>query len=159
VPSQQAARAADSRQTLDQKHKLGSQTCICCWCGWCCCRHPHIVELREMFLTPLHLAAVSEYVDGEDLQMFLANTGGRCVLWQYSTAIVAFAVCLLLIRRWRGPADVSVQHRRQVCVVAIVVSNSWCTRMQWCRWARTDHIARGLQNHRQISLFLGPYLP
>jgi hypothetical protein len=43
----------------------------------CCCRHPHIVELRDVFLTPLHLAAVSEYVDGEDLQMFLANTGGR----------------------------------------------------------------------------------
>eukprot|EP00882_Tetradesmus_deserticola_P004252 GHRQ01004492.1.p1 GENE.GHRQ01004492.1~~GHRQ01004492.1.p1 ORF type:complete len:276 (+),score=89.28 GHRQ01004492.1:313-1140(+) len=41
------------------------------------CRHPHIVELRDVFLTPLHLAAVTEYVDGEDLQLFLANTGGR----------------------------------------------------------------------------------
>jgi hypothetical protein len=36
---------------------------------------------------------------GEDLQMFLAKTGGRCVLWQYFTAIVASAACLLLIRR------------------------------------------------------------
>lgn len=45
----------------------------------CCCgtRHPHIVELRDVFLTPLHLAAVTEHVDGEDLQTFLANTGGR----------------------------------------------------------------------------------
>ncbi|WIA34830.1 hypothetical protein OEZ86_013128 [Tetradesmus obliquus] len=41
------------------------------------CRHPHIVELRDVFLTPLHLAAVCEFVDGEDLQLFLANTGGR----------------------------------------------------------------------------------
>lgn len=40
-------------------------------------RHPHIVELRAVFLTPLHLAAVMEYVDGEDLQAFLGNTGGR----------------------------------------------------------------------------------
>jgi serine/threonine-protein kinase SRK2 len=41
------------------------------------CHHPHIVELRDVFLTPLHLAAVHEYVEGEDLQTFLSNTGGR----------------------------------------------------------------------------------
>lgn len=41
------------------------------------CHHPHIVELRDVFLTPTHLAAVAEYVEGEDLQTFLANTGGR----------------------------------------------------------------------------------
>lgn len=41
------------------------------------CHHPHIVELKEVFLTPTHLAAVSEYVEGEDLQTFLGNTGGR----------------------------------------------------------------------------------
>jgi serine/threonine-protein kinase SRK2 len=42
-------------------------------------RHPHIVEFREAFLTPLHLAVVMEFVEGENLQQFLANTGGRCV--------------------------------------------------------------------------------
>lgn len=41
------------------------------------CHHPHIVELRDVFLTPHHLAAVMEYVEGEDLQTFLTNTGGR----------------------------------------------------------------------------------
>lgn len=41
------------------------------------CHHPHIVELRDVFLTPTHLAAVAEYVEGEDLQTFLNNTGGR----------------------------------------------------------------------------------
>ncbi|KAI8473311.1 MAG: serine carboxypeptidase S28-domain-containing protein [Monoraphidium minutum] len=40
-------------------------------------RHPHIVEFREVFLTPSHLGVVMEYVDGENLQQFLANTGGR----------------------------------------------------------------------------------
>lgn len=40
-------------------------------------RHPHIVEFREVILTPLYLGVVMEYVDGEDLQQFLANTGGR----------------------------------------------------------------------------------
>jgi serine/threonine protein kinase len=43
------------------------------------CGHPHITELRDAFLTPSHLAAVREHVEGEDLQAFLANTGGRCV--------------------------------------------------------------------------------
>lgn len=41
------------------------------------CHHPHIVELKDVFLTPTHLAAVLEYVEGEDLQTFLSNTGGR----------------------------------------------------------------------------------
>eukprot|EP00878_Enallax_costatus_P009364 GHUV01009786.1.p1 GENE.GHUV01009786.1~~GHUV01009786.1.p1 ORF type:complete len:276 (+),score=76.04 GHUV01009786.1:568-1395(+) len=41
------------------------------------CRHPHIVELREVFLTPLHLAAVMEHVEGQNLQDFLAVQGGR----------------------------------------------------------------------------------
>ncbi|GBF97768.1 sulfur stress regulator [Raphidocelis subcapitata] len=40
-------------------------------------RHPHIVEFREVFLTPSHLCVVMEYVEGENLQQFLANTGGR----------------------------------------------------------------------------------
>ncbi|KIY95352.1 hypothetical protein MNEG_12611 [Monoraphidium neglectum] len=40
-------------------------------------RHPHIVEFREVFLTSSHLAVVMEYVEGENLQQFLANTGGR----------------------------------------------------------------------------------
>ena len=32
------------------------------------CHHPHIVELKDVFLTPTHLAAVLEYVEGENLQ-------------------------------------------------------------------------------------------
>jgi hypothetical protein len=31
----------------------------------------------QVFITPLYLAAVMEHVDGEDLQTFLTNTGGR----------------------------------------------------------------------------------
>ncbi|KAI8477398.1 MAG: kinase-like domain-containing protein, partial [Monoraphidium minutum] len=39
--------------------------------------HPHIVEFREVFLTPSHLCVVMEYVEGENLHQFLTNTGGR----------------------------------------------------------------------------------
>jgi serine/threonine-protein kinase SRK2 len=40
--------------------------------------HPHVLGFREAFLSPTHLAVVVEYVEGgEDLQSFLANTGGR----------------------------------------------------------------------------------
>lgn len=46
------------------------------------CRHPHIVELKEVFLTPIHLAAVMEHVDGLNLQDFLTAQGGRWVLYQ-----------------------------------------------------------------------------
>jgi len=42
-----------------------------------CSRHPHIVEFKEVFLTPSHLGVVMEAVEGEDLQSFLVNTGGR----------------------------------------------------------------------------------
>lgn len=31
--------------------------------------HPHIVELREILLTQQHLAIVTEYVDGETLEV------------------------------------------------------------------------------------------
>lgn len=41
-------------------------------------RHPHVVGFREAFLAPTHLCVAMEYVErGEDLQTFLANTGGR----------------------------------------------------------------------------------
>jgi serine/threonine-protein kinase SRK2 len=41
-------------------------------------RHPHVVGFREAFLSPTHLCVAMEYVErGEDLQTFLANTGGR----------------------------------------------------------------------------------
>lgn len=43
------------------------------------CHHPHIVELKEVFLTPVYLAAVMEHVEGQDLQEFLSVTGGRWV--------------------------------------------------------------------------------
>jgi hypothetical protein len=45
--------------------------------GLAAARHPHIVDWRGAFLTPTHLGLVTEYVDGEDLQVFLSNTGGR----------------------------------------------------------------------------------
>ncbi len=34
-------------------------------------KHPHIVEFKEVFVTPRYLAEVLEYVEGETLQVFL----------------------------------------------------------------------------------------
>jgi serine/threonine protein kinase len=42
-----------------------------------CPSPPHPVP-AQVFLTPTHLCVVMEYVEGENLQQFLANTGGRC---------------------------------------------------------------------------------
>ncbi|GIL83612.1 hypothetical protein Vretifemale_12281 [Volvox reticuliferus] len=39
-------------------------------------KHPHIVGLLDCFLTPKYLAIVMEYVDGENLQVFLEKAGG-----------------------------------------------------------------------------------
>lgn len=50
--------------------------------------HPHIVELREIFLTQQHLAIVTEYVDGETLEVSHASAQQLLVpcttntLWQ-----------------------------------------------------------------------------
>ena len=41
--------------------------------------HPHIVEFREAFLLPKHLAIVLEYVEGETLELFLERVGGRVI--------------------------------------------------------------------------------
>lgn len=47
-----------------------------------CMRHGRALwlacpETKQVFLTPSHLCVVMEYVEGENLQQFLANTGGR----------------------------------------------------------------------------------
>ena len=41
--------------------------------------HPHIVEFKEAFLLPRHLAIVMEYVEGETLELFLERVGGHCI--------------------------------------------------------------------------------
>lgn len=43
------------------------------------CLHPHIVEFREAFILPNHLAIVLEYVEGETLELFLERIGGRMI--------------------------------------------------------------------------------
>lgn len=40
------------------------------------CKHPHIVEFYEVFLTPRYLGIVMEYIDGADLQAYLMRQGG-----------------------------------------------------------------------------------
>ncbi|KAG2440772.1 hypothetical protein HXX76_003628 [Chlamydomonas incerta] len=42
-------------------------------------KHPHIVSLLDVFLTPRHMAIVMEYVDGENLQVFTEKAGG-CII-------------------------------------------------------------------------------
>lgn len=70
------------------------------------CRHPHIVALKEVFLTPMHLAAVMEHVEGENLQAFLNNTGGRCVdlhvLLLCMLVMVLVCIALLWISLLKG---------------------------------------------------------
>ncbi|GLC56192.1 hypothetical protein PLESTB_001078300 [Pleodorina starrii] len=41
------------------------------------CKHPHIVEFHEVFLTPSYLAVVMEYVNGTNLQHYLEAAGGK----------------------------------------------------------------------------------
>ncbi|GLI61186.1 hypothetical protein VaNZ11_003478, partial [Volvox africanus] len=41
------------------------------------CKHPHIVEFHEVFLTPSYLAVVMEYVNGTNLQHYLEGAGGK----------------------------------------------------------------------------------
>ncbi len=36
-----------------------------------CCMHPNIIQFQEVFLTPDHLAIVSEYAPGGDLVDFI----------------------------------------------------------------------------------------
>lgn len=44
-----------------------------------CAMHPHIVECKDSFLLPTHLAIVMEYVEGETLESFIERVGGRCI--------------------------------------------------------------------------------
>lgn len=41
------------------------------------CKHPHIVEFYEVFLTPSYLGVVMEYVNGTNLQQYLEMAGGK----------------------------------------------------------------------------------
>eukprot|EP00798_Chlamydomonas_sp_ICE-L_P016247 gene16247-22422_t len=41
--------------------------------------HPHVVELKEVFLTQYYLAQAVEYVEGETLQGFLEKVGGKVI--------------------------------------------------------------------------------
>ena len=60
------------------------------------CKHPHIVEFYEVFLTPRYLGIVMEYIDGLDLQAYVIKQGGcltedvaRFVFQQVRTNVVS----------------------------------------------------------------------
>ncbi|GLC42118.1 hypothetical protein PLESTM_001293300 [Pleodorina starrii] len=60
-------------------------------------KHPHIVGLLDCFLTPRYLAIVMEYVDGENLQVFVEKAGG-CIIeslarFLFQQLIIAMDFC------------------------------------------------------------------
>ncbi|KXZ49463.1 hypothetical protein GPECTOR_21g689 [Gonium pectorale] len=61
------------------------------------CKHPHIVEFHEVFLTPSYLAVVMEYVSGTNLQHYLESAGGKLpedvVRFIFQQLIIAVDFC------------------------------------------------------------------
>lgn len=66
-----------------------------------CCMHPNIIQLHEVFLTPEHLAIVSELAPGGDLVDYIErhSMSHDCALketearWLFQQVIVAVDYC------------------------------------------------------------------
>ncbi|KAG2496746.1 hypothetical protein HYH03_005155 [Edaphochlamys debaryana] len=72
------------------------------------CKHPHIVSLQDVFLTPRHLAIVLEYVDGENLQVFMEKAGG-CVIEQLARFLFQQLVIALDFCHRRGKVNRAIR--------------------------------------------------
>lgn len=56
---------------------------VICHSNFC---HPHVIQFKEIFLTPTHLAIAMEYAPGGDMFQFVKRSSGLKVLATYLTA-------------------------------------------------------------------------
>ena len=52
---------------------------VICHSNFC---HPHVIQFKEIFLTPTHLAIAMEYAPGGDMFQFVKRSSGLKVLIQ-----------------------------------------------------------------------------
>ena len=61
---------------------------VICHSNFC---HPHVIQFKEIFLTPTHLAIAMEYAPGGDMFQFVKRSSGLKVLISTLTAALRVA--------------------------------------------------------------------
>jgi hypothetical protein len=70
--------------------------------------HPHIVQFKELFLTPAHLGIAMEYAAGGDMFEYVVRKGGLRegeARWFFQQLIVAVDYIHRMVRRGEGRGE------------------------------------------------------
>ena len=95
---------------------------VICHSNFC---HPHVIQFKETFLTPTHLAIAMEYAPGGDMFQFVKRSSGLKVL------ILHFYSCtcdcasqwkgnaLLVYRYWKPLKAIELETYCSLCVTLL----------------------------------------